>query len=121
MSDNWKQIKDFEMYEISNEGKVRRMFGDKEHILAPIKYKIKNGGWSYVYVMLFNGNKKQKLHISYAVAEYFKEDYDPILNVFHKDNNKENCHVDNLYQKTREWCKENKVKFYGYRVRKNKN
>lgn len=82
----WKPIKDFEAYEISNKGRIRK--GDK--ILKPFD----NNG--YERILLSNGKEKRKFLIHRLVAIHFIPTEDYSMEVNHKDTNKKNNNADNL-------------------------
>ena len=101
----WKVIPEFNLYEISNYGRIRCKerivkgkrkggFILKEHLLNPI-----NNGRNYLHVTLNQNNKKKKFYIHRLVATAFIPNIDnkPFIN--HIDNNPLNNHADNL-----EWC-----------------
>jgi hypothetical protein len=90
----WKSIKDFENYEVSDTGLIRK--GEK--IIKPFNNR------GYARIMLTNGDKKAKKLVHRLVAEHFIPTEDTSLQVNHKDMDKLNNSVINL-----EWvtCKEN--------------
>lgn len=91
-NEEWKPIKGFEDYEISNKGRVKSLKYGKERIL---KYGYRNG---YKIVSLNKENTKQTFKIHRLVAEAFIPNNDPINKIFvnHIDENKENNDVSNL-------------------------
>lgn len=86
----WKDIKEYENYQVNNLGEVRKIYkSGKMKILKPIETK--NG---YLRVRLSkNGNIKNKF-IHRLVAETFFGESN--LSVNHKDENKRNNNIDNL-------------------------
>ena len=82
----WKEIKGFENYQISNTGLIRK----DGVILKPFD----NNG--YLRILLINGDKKKKKLIHRLVAETFIPNPDNKPQVNHKDLNKKNNNVDNL-------------------------
>ena len=93
MKENWKHIKDFENYMISNFGRVKKLYKHKEKILKPCK---ENGG--YFQIHLTNNENKKSLRIHLLVWDAFGSSprNGRILQVDHIDNNKENNNIENL-------------------------
>ena len=91
----WKEIKNFEDYEVSNMGRVRR----KYRKLKGYKYlkpnKTEKGYW---YVILYNHRtkKRKKLRVHRLVALAFIPNEKNYEQVHHIDHNKENNNVNNL-------------------------
>src|SRR5690606_1126699 len=86
--EEWKPIKDFEHYEISNHGKVMSLdMGDE---LIP---RISRG---YYMVDLHDYELIKKKKIHRLVAEHFIPNPENKAIVNHKDGNKLNNHIDNL-------------------------
>lgn len=85
--EEWKPIKGFERYLISNKGRVKR--GEKY-------LSIKQYGKNYVRVVLSNKTQKKTFSVHRLVAENFipNPEFKPEVN--HKDRNKENNLVSNL-------------------------
>ena len=93
MEENWKTIKDFEKYEVSNYGRVKSFNFNKEKIL---KNGINSNGY---YVIDLCNNKKHKtfnVHQLVAIAFLKHEPNRHKLVVNHKDFNRLNNHIDNL-------------------------
>lgn len=108
----WKDIEGYEgLYQVSNFGNVKSLNynrSGKENILKPQKNENK-----YLHISLCK-NKKQKtflLHRLVALAFLKNPQNFPCIN--HKDENKENNHVDNL-----EWCTHEYNLKYGTRLEK---
>ena len=101
----WRAIKGYEdLYEVSNYGKVRSLFRYKK-ILKPIV-----GVQGYLYVTLYDKNKKQKSkRIHRLVAQAFISNPDNLPFVNHKDEDVKNNVYSNL-----EWTttQENIIKRY---------
>lgn len=100
--EQWKPIKDFEYYYISNLGNVkstRRWSGTKfynrEHLISLYVNK-KNG---YVYANICKNNKSYNFRVHKLVAENFIDNPNNYTQINHIDGNKKNNKVDNL-----EWC-----------------
>ena len=83
MIEEWKDVKSFNGYQISNKGRVRSFKRNFLHYLT--LYKDKDG---YCIAVL------SKVHR--LVAEAFLDNYSKDLQVNHKDENKENNNVSNL-------------------------
>ncbi len=94
MNEIWKTITDFDKYEVSNLGNVRRQTKKGYHLLKP---HVNAGG--YYFVRLSKDGKAKNYTIHRLVANAFipNPDDEPIIN--HIDENKLNNKVDNL-----EWC-----------------
>ena len=96
----WKTLTNFEDYEVSNFGRIRRRVPDgrypKHYLLHPNK---KSNG--YRIITLINGNRKKCLHMHRLVAEMFIGKCPIGLEVNHKDSNRENNVVENLEYMTR--------------------
>lgn len=86
----WKIIKDYENYEISNFGRIKK----NNKILK--QYENDKG---YLYVALYKNNKRKMFRTHRLVALTFIENKNNLPEVNHKDENKLNNHIDNL-----EWC-----------------
>lgn len=93
MEEIWKNIKNFENYQVSNKGRIKNIRNNK---IVNLHTNSKNG---YVYVMLSNKNKKKCARLHRLVAEEFIPNLKnkPVVN--HIDGNKLNNQADNL-----EWC-----------------
>ena len=98
--EEWKQIKDYSNYEISNTGVIKTTkneFTRKEKIL---KRKKSNNG--YVRVGLWKNNKVSFKSVHRLVAIHFIPNPDNLPEVNHKDGDKENCNDWNLEWNTHE-------------------
>jgi hypothetical protein len=84
----FKPMQNFEKYEISSYGNIRR-YGRN---LKPIKQG------SNLTLKLSDKGKRYNISIPKMVAKHFMENYKETSHVFHKDGNKENNNVNNLYQ-----------------------
>lgn len=92
-TEQWKTIKEFPSYQVSNMGNVRN--AKTHNILKPI------AGNRYPRVCLYSKGKKKYLSIHRLVISYFVENKYPKLMPYvnHVDENKHNNRADNL-----EWC-----------------
>lgn len=89
---NWKVISNYDKYEISDTGIVRRCKNKKV-----LKYNKTKGG--YLRVTLYKNGKSKHLSVHRLVAYHFIPNPNFLPEVNHKDNNPINNNVDNL-----EWC-----------------
>ena len=88
-----KPIKGYEgHYSVSQEGVV---YSDKNKRL--LKHYNEEGRYSFV--ILWKNGKQQRKYVHRLVAQHYLENLDNLPQVGHKDDNKHNNHVDNLY-----WC-----------------
>lgn len=98
ITEEWKPVKDFLNYEVSNLGRIRT----KKGLIR--KYYIQNSG--YCGIDMHQAGKRKKMLVHRVVALNWIPNLDPEhkTQINHKDGNKENNSVDNL-----EWvtCSEN--------------
>ena len=104
--EEWRDVKDFDNYMISNKGRVKSKerisiakgtnYIRKEKILH---YGIHKLGYLYVYLYNNNGNNKKKMYIHRLVANAFIENTNDYKEINHIDGDKQNNCVENL-----EWC-----------------
>lgn len=106
MKEFWKKIESFEMYEVSNFGKIRR----NKKIL---KNNIDSNG--YLSVCLSKKSVVTRFRIHRLVALHFLSNKNKLPVVNHKDGNKKNNCANNL-----EWCTQSYNLKHRYRVLKNK-
>lgn len=94
----WKQIKGYEgLYEVSNFGNIMSLNYKRTgqvNVLSPVEDKD-----GYLYVGLHKNGKQKICFIHRLVAEAFIPNWFDYPQVNHKDENKQNNHIDNL-----EWC-----------------
>lgn len=90
--EQWKQVKDFPLYECSSLGKIKNI--NTKRILRPEKDK--NG---YEKVILCRCAYKKNIAVHRVVALTFLDNPDNLPQVNHIDGNKTNNCVENL-----EWC-----------------
>lgn len=94
----WKDIDGYGgKYQVSNLGRVRSTYAGTKHRIVILKPMAQKNG--YLYVMLWQNNKKKHKLIHRLVALSFIENPNNYSEVNHKDENKENNNMDNL-----EWC-----------------
>ena len=107
MEEVWCPIKGFEnIYEVSDQGRVRSLKFGKERILKP--GKIQNG---YLKVNLWKNGEMKQCKVHRLVAQTFIPNPDNLPQVNHKDENKTNNSVQNL-----EWCDQKYNINYGTRT-----
>ena len=105
----WRDIQGYEgLYQVSNEGRVRSLYHNKEHLLKPLK---NNSG--YLMVALCKGGERKVTTVHRLVAQTFVTNPNGFLEVNHKDENKENNREENL-----EWCSHSYNMNYGTRTEK---
>ena len=92
MNEIWKSIDD--RYSISNFGRVKSNYANKERILKP--YKNQRG---YLMVSIRHAGIQKTMQVHRLVANAFIPNPDNLPEVNHKDEDKTNNCVDNL-----EWC-----------------
>lgn len=88
--ENWKVIKGYDNYQISDLGKIKNIKTGKE--LTPIVHKKRK----YLKINLFNQGKISTFDIHRLVAETFIENPNGLKTVDHIDRNKLNNSVTNL-------------------------
>lgn len=101
-NEEWRNIKRFPGYMISNYGRV---VGKKGHLL-----KIRKDSWGYCVVGVSHNNSTHTLLVHRAVAEAFIPNPNDLPQINHIDEEKSNNHVDNL-----EWCTASYNSSYGSR------
>lgn len=92
MIEIWKEIDD--RYSISNLGRVKSNYANKERILKPYK-----NHYGYLMVDLRSPNNRKTISVHRLVAIAFIPNPNNLKEVNHKDEDKTNNCVDNL-----EWC-----------------
>ena len=92
MKEQWKDIADFDNYEVSDLGRVRNK--KTKRILRLVK---DSGG--YVQVNLYNDGERKSIKIHRLVASTFIPNPLNLPQINHIDENKTNNNVENL-----EWC-----------------
>lgn len=119
--ENWKKIKSFENYEISNFGRVKRnectvVYSNGQVTKYKLKYlKLENNRFNklgaYKRVTLCANNKPKRFQVHRLVAEYFIPNIQNKRCVNHIDGNPSNNHISNL-----EWCTHQENEKHSYDV-----
>lgn len=99
MAEQWKQIPDYDKYEISSLGQVRSHHLKRGKV-AILKPNITGKGYQFVNLFKTCGSKKS-FYIHRLVATAFIDSSDETLHVNHIDLNKQNNNVENLEWVTR--------------------
>ena len=97
MNKIWKDIENYENYQISNYGRIKSKNYKRQGYEKILKQNINGRG--YYYVLLSKKNKYKNLLIHREVAKAFIDNKNNYTDINHKDGNKLNNNVDNL-----EWC-----------------
>lgn len=92
MMEEWRHIKNYDSYKISNKGRIYSLHSNKI-----ISFCLNKCG--YPYVTLWKNNKRKRFNIHSLVARYFLENKQRYNEINHIDGNKLNNDVINL-----EWC-----------------
>ena len=88
----WKQVENFENYEVSNFGRVRKNYKNgKVKYLKPMQTPK-----GYLCVELWKKSKRKRVKVHRLVAQAFIPNPDNLPQVNHKDLDKRNNHADNL-------------------------
>lgn len=106
LSEEWKEIKDYENYEISNLGRVRNKKTGR--ILKPGKTRK-----GYLRVGLWKNGIKKLISVHRLAALAFLSNPNNYPEINHKDEDKTNNTVDNL-----EWCTREYNNNYGTRTQR---
>ena len=108
MIEEWRKIKDFEDYEVSNLGNVRSLKNGKVRMRKCVLNE--NG---YVTIQLFKNAKNYDYKVHRLVALAFIPNPDNKEQVNHIDGNKQNNCIINL-----EWCTRSENEIHSFRVLK---
>lgn len=93
MKEEWKAIKDFDDYQISNTGKIRHY--TKRYGWRTLK-DTDSKGWYFSRVIKNSQGETKSIRLHRLVAEYFIGEIPEGYQVHHKDGNKQNNSVENL-------------------------
>ena len=110
-NEEWKDIKEYEgLYQISNYGRVKSLYHNKERILKPHLTKT-----NYYQIGLSKNGITKQHYIHRLVAKAFvqNDDIDNKTIINHKDENQKNNHYTNL-----EWCTQEYNINYGTRTQR---
>lgn len=107
--ENWKVINDFQAYEVSDYGRIRRCYKNGKIVIMKPWFN-KQG---YLQVHLCKNGKHHPKTIHRLVALHFIDNPDNLPQVNHKDECKTNNCVTNL-----EWCTSQYNLTYGTRIQK---
>lgn len=89
--ENWRVVATHPTYEVSDHGRVRNI--DRQHILS-----VKNGRRGGTRVLLYKHGTQTPYQVNRLVAMMFMDGFNPRLAVLCYDEDKQNNHIDNLYQ-----------------------
>ena len=103
----WKSIKDFENYEISNFGNIRRL----HKIGYRYRKLVEQHGYYHITLPYNNGINFKSFQVHRLVAMHFIQNAENKLCVNHIDGNKKNNFSDNL-----EWCTHSENERHSYNV-----
>ena len=113
MEETWKDIDGYEgYYQISNLGRVKSLYDGRRNVFREKIMKPKLEKTGYERICLRKENKSKHYYVHRIVANAFLkvDENSKILDVNHKDENKQNNCVDNL-----EWCTRSYNVNYGKR------
>jgi hypothetical protein len=111
--ENWKTIKDYENYQISNLGNVKSLNYNKSNKEKLLKIRLLKSGYCRVY--LCKNGKARDFYIHRLVAINFLLKKDKDIQVNHIDGNKSNNNIKNL-----EWCSQSENMIHSYKIGLNK-
>lgn len=88
----WKQVENFENYEISTHGRIRKNYknGKVKYLKPMVTHK------GYLVVELWKKGKRKRVKVHRLVAKAFIENPNNLPQINHKDMNKKNNNVENL-------------------------
>ena len=97
MKERWRTLPDFPNYAVSDYGRVKRIVrGCGTWVGRILKPSRRGAKANYLSVDLFEDGKYQPCQVHRLVAEAFVGDFNPALEVNHKDTNTFNNHWRNL-------------------------
>lgn len=102
--EEWRNIKDYENYEVSNLGRVRNKNG------KILKQQLRHGYYDVGLYNKYHQNQPKLLKVHRLVAQAFIPNLNNYPCINHKDENKLNNNIDNL-----EWCTYSYNCNYGHR------
>ncbi len=103
----WKKIPQFENYEVSNFGRVRRVLKTGYYYRSPVIQH----GYNHVTFSYCKGTKFKSFQVHRLVALLFIDNPQNKKCVNHIDGNKQNNNVKNL-----EWCTHSENEIHSYHV-----
>lgn len=93
--EQWKTIKDFPCYEVSNTGRIKSLKNNKERYL-----KAWNNTKGYLIVRLSHTIAEKRttkdFYVHRLVVEYFSNNFQSDYEVHHIDKNRQNNNINNL-------------------------
>ena len=95
MEEEWRDIKDFPNYQVSNLGNVKSLNYNKTGKVKFLKPSL-NKNSKYYQITLCKGGNEQRFYIHRLVAETFLPNPDNLPQVHHLDENKYNNCIENL-------------------------
>jgi hypothetical protein len=103
--ENWKQVKCFDSYFVSDLGRVKKIYENSK--IKMLKQRFSKDG--YLRVALSKNRIVKEWRVSRIVAEHFIENEKNLDTVNHKDGNKTNNKVENL-----EWMTRSEQMYHAY-------
>lgn len=95
IDEEWKVIKDFPDYAITNKGKIKRITDSRTYKAGRlIKPSMSPNG--YLHIVLRKNNKPITLSIHRLVSKHFDPNYNEDLQCNHKNGDKTDCSINNL-------------------------
>ena len=100
MTEEWRTIPGFELYEASSDGRIRRSTSSpRTNSTYPGRILSPDGSTGYLRVTVHQNGKMSRQMVHRLIARTFMNPARPRMQINHKDGNKSNNRVDNL-----EWC-----------------
>lgn len=97
MEELWKPLASpFDTYFVSNFGRIKN---NKGKFIKPFHHNVNGIVYPFVHIIIRRKDFYARLMLSLnrAVYERFGENYQQGITIYHKDGDKFNCHIDNLY------------------------
>lgn len=104
--EKWKNVQNYEEYEISNLGRVRSIYSSHRKTL-----NYANNGKNYLTVCLYKDKKQKRMLVHRLVALHFLPNFYNKPDVNHKDGNKSNNSLYNL-----EWVTKKENIIHGFKL-----